>query len=315
VLFFNAGGNSFETSIIKQSNASTFEVLAVLGSNKLGGRRFDDRLVDYFIKQKENYRKDMCKLREACETAKKVLSTKNEASVFGSMITRDFFEFICSDLFGATVDMMRQVLKDAKIKKAQVQEVVMTGGSFRIPKMGKLIINFFDGYNTKLSYSSVDTVSSGAARHAAVLLGKDSTRFQEVKVFDVLPISLGTAIDGTIMDSIIVKNSKIPCSFTKVYIPVQDYQTEVDVKVYEGEKHFVADNNFLGNFILSNLTPTFKKKKKIDVTFSLNSDGILVVNAKEQSKDNEKEIKIDILCNGTLTEAEVNIIRNQINNP
>jgi heat shock 70kDa protein 1/2/6/8 len=322
VLIYDLGGGTFDVSIMKITNGSTFDVKAVAGDNHLGGEDFDSCLVDHFAKEfkrqsgrdlKGNPR-SLRRLRTACERAKRTLSSDTQASIeleclyegidFCHSITRARFELLCKDLFTSTLKPVEQALNDAKLNKSHIDEVIMVGGSTRIPKIQQLVGEFFNQKKLNNTINPDEAVAYGAAVQAATLKGVDCCEVQNVKLFDVVPLSLGTRIANGDMVTIIKRNSRIPCEFTKEFFPEFDFQTSVKFNIHEGENHKAVDNNLLGTFTITGLTPGRADDTNIDVTFILNADGILTAKAKERSKNNSKEIKINVK-NGRLTKNDV----------
>jgi heat shock 70kDa protein 1/2/6/8 len=313
VLIFDLGGGTFDVSIIKIINGETFEIKAVAGDNHLGGEDFDNLLVNYFAQEyKRNFGADLKtnqrslrRLRTACERAKRTLSSTTEASIeidslfegndFCSSITRARFEILCNDLFQSTMDPIVQALGDAGMERDEIDEVVMVGGSTRIPQIQKLLSDFFNDKKINYTINPDEAVAYGAAVRAASLSGEDCGHIQNVKLFDVVPLSLGISVgrEGE-MSTVIKRNSKIPCEMSKPFSTMADNQVTVSIRAYEGERLLVDDNNFLGEFKLTGITPAPRGVTEIEVLFKVNTDGILTVTAKEIGKDSVcKELTID----------------------
>jgi heat shock 70kDa protein 1/2/6/8 len=309
--------------VIKISNGTSFEVQAVAGDDHLGGEDFDNRLVNHFTKEfTRQFKSDLTKnprslqrLRTACERAKRVLSSTKEASIeidnlydghdFSSKITRARFELLCMDLFESTMAPVAQALSDANLQKQQIDEVVMVGGSTRIPKIQELLSSFFKDRKINFTINPDEAIAYGAAVQAAILTEIYCSQIQNIRLFDVVPLSLGISVENErIMSTIIEKNSRVPCKKTNIYLPLKDFQTEITITIFEGERYKAFDNYLLGEFQITGLTSALRGVTEINVTFDLDTDGILTVTAKELGKENEKEIKID-KKNGRLTSADV----------
>ena len=311
VLIFDLGGGTFDVSILTIADGSMFEVLSTAGDTHLGGEDFDNRMVKHFVTEfKRKYKKDvtsspraMRKLKSACEQAKRALSTCTEASVeidsfyqgiyFYSRITRARFEELCIDLFQQTLKPVERALKDADLKKSEIHEVVLVGGSTRIPKVQKLLESFFEGRKLNMSINPDEAVAYGAAVQAAVLSDDPIDLVKYVLLVDVAPLSLGTdSGEHSSMTKIIERNSRIPVVKSASFSPGKDYQTAVHVGVYQGERALVKDNHMLGEFTLSGLRSARRDQVNVIVEFDLNADGILHVSAKEKQTGKAMEITI-----------------------
>jgi heat shock 70kDa protein 1/2/6/8 len=322
-LVYDLGGGTFDVSIIKIKDGSSFTVLAVAGDNHLGGEDFDNRLVNHFalefqrtnqIDLRKN-KKSLQRLRLACERVKRTLSSTTEAKIdidslydgidFCVPITRVRFEFLCVDLFDKTIACVERALEDAKLNKGEIDEIVMVGGSSRIPQIQKLLGDFFDEKKINFTINPDEAVAYGAAVQAALLTNVYCSHIQSIQLFDILPLSLGIATGmEKFMSKIIQKQSKIPCKGTRIFETRLDNQTEMDISVFEGERKMTADNNFLGKFVLTNLTPAPRGITKVLITFDLNADCILEVTAEEVGKANKQQITID-RKNSNLTKSDV----------
>lgn len=300
ILIFDLGGGTFDVSLLSM-NGGVFEVKSTAGDTHLGGEDFDNRLCDYFVKEfQRKFQKDltcskraMQRLRFQCERAKRTLSTTTVANVeiealyegidFFTSISRALFEELNKDLFQSTLDPVKHVLEDADLDKAKVDDVVLVGGSTRIPKIQRLLEEFFNGKALNRSINPDEAVAIGAAIQAAILDDDKSDIAQEVILLDVTSLSLGTETQGGIMTTVIKRNTRIPVKATKEFHTIKDQQTSVTVKIYEGERALTKDNHFLGKFEISGLTPRPPGDTTIVETFTIDPNGILTVTACEKS--------------------------------
>lgn len=309
VFIYDLGGGTLDCTVLNIEDG-VFEVKATCGNGYLGGEDIDNRLVDYCLDEFKrihktdlsNNHKAMRRLRTSCEKAKRALSSMMQTTIdvdslyngidFSITLTRAKLESLCADIFKKAMEPVEKVITDSKLDKSKIHEIVLVGGSTRIPKIKQMLTDYFNGKKLNESVNPDEAVAYGAAIQAAILSGVVDDKLDQLVLLDVTPLSLGLKTAGDLMTNIIDRNTTIPCKRSKTFTTYSDNQPSVSIEIFEGERKFAKDNNNLGIFKLDGIAPAPRGSPQIEVTFELDANGILNVIAVDKATAKSNNLTI-----------------------